>query len=60
MFGHVVVHVPCMDLREDMEEDFWKTVYFPQLIEYDSDVDYMFRLMVQNNILCLYVSSIEV
>ena len=57
---HVVVHVLCVDLGEDKEEDVWKTMYFPQLIEDDSDVDYMFRLMVQNNILLLYVRSIEV
>jgi len=52
--------VLCVDLGEDKEEDFWKTMYIPQLIEDDSDVDYMFRLMVQNNILLLYVRSIEV
>jgi hypothetical protein len=57
--SRVVAHVPCMDLGDDKEEDFWKPVYFPQFIEDDSDVDYMFRLMVQNNILCLYVRSIE-
>jgi len=37
--SHVVVHVPCVDLGEDKENDFWKTVYFPQLFEDDSDVD---------------------
>lgn len=58
--SHVVVYVPCMDLGEDKEEDFWKTMYFPQLIEDDRDVDYMFRLMVENNILRLYVWSNEV
>jgi len=57
--SHVVVHVPSVDLGEDKEYDFWKTVYFPQLNKDDSDVDYMFRLMVENNILCLYVQSIN-
>jgi hypothetical protein len=52
--------VLCVNFGEDKEEDFWKTVYFPQLIEDDGDVDYMFRLMVENNILRLYVWFIEV
>ena len=56
--SHVIVHVSCVDLEEDYEEDFWKTGYYQQLIKYDSDVDYMFRLMVENNILHLYVRSI--
>jgi len=42
-----------VDLGDDKEWNFWKTVYFPQLIENDSDVDYMFRLMVENYILRL-------
>ena len=42
----VIVHVPSLDLGEDKERDFWKTVYYPQLLKDDSDVDYMFRLMV--------------
>jgi len=25
-------------------------VYYPQILEDDSDVDYMFRLMVENNV----------
>jgi hypothetical protein len=49
-----------MDLEEDKEEDFWKTMYYPQLVKDDSDVDYMFRLMLENNILYLYVRSVEV
>ena len=49
-----------MDLGEDKEDDFWKTVYFPQLIEDDSDVAYMFSAMVENNTLHLYVRSVEV
>jgi len=52
--------VPGLDLREDKEEDFWKTVYYPQLLKDDSDVDYMFRLMVENKNLYLFVRSVEV
>ncbi|AET00174.1 hypothetical protein MTR_5g089130 [Medicago truncatula] len=57
---YVVVQVPGVDLGEDKEEDRWKTVYFPQLVKDDSDVDYMFRVMVENNLLHLYVRSVEV
>jgi len=56
----VIVHVPDMDLGEDKEENFWKTVYFPQLLEDDSDIAYMFSVMVENNALDLYVRSVEV
>jgi len=52
---YVVVQVQGVDLGEDKEEDRWKTVYFPQLVKDDSDVDYMFRVMVENNLLHLYV-----
>jgi len=51
----VIVNVPTIDLAEDKEEDFWKTVYFPQLLGDDSDVAHMFSLMVKNNALHLYV-----
>jgi hypothetical protein len=34
----VIVNVSGVDLGEDKEWDFWKTVYFPQLLEDDSDV----------------------
>jgi len=57
---NVIVDVSGLDMGEDEEEDFWKTVYYPQLLKDDSDVDYMFRLMVENNTLHLYVRSIEV
>jgi len=50
----VIVNVSGVDLGED-NEDFWKTVYFPQLVEDDNDFDYMFRVMVENNTLHLYV-----
>jgi len=54
--SHVVVHVPSVNLKKDKEDDFWKIVYFPQLIEDDSNIDYLFRLIVENNIfLRLYV-----
>jgi len=51
----VVVNVPNIDLGEDKEDDFWKTVYFPQLLEDDSDVAHMFSVIVENNTLHLYV-----
>jgi len=51
----VIVNVSGVDLGEDKEEDFWKTVYYPQLLKDDSDVDYMFRLMVEDNTLHLFV-----
>jgi len=35
----VIVNVSGLDLGEDMEEDFCKTVYYPQLLKDDSDVD---------------------
>jgi len=35
----VIVNVSGVDLGEDKEEDFWKTVCFPQLIEDDSDIE---------------------
>ena len=56
----IILDVSGLDLGEDKEEDFWKTVYYPQLLKDDSDVDYMFRLMVENNTLDLYVWSVEV
>jgi hypothetical protein len=51
----VILNVSGVDLGEDKEEDFWKTVYYPQLLKDDSDVDYMFKLMVENNTLHLCV-----
>jgi len=35
-------------------------MYFPQLVEDDSDVAYIFSVMVENNTLHLYVRSVEV
>jgi len=53
----VIVNVPRLDLEEDKEEDFCKTVYYPQLLKDDSDVDYMFRLMVENNTFFIFLSD---
>ena len=47
----VIVDVPGVDFGEEKEEDYWKTVYFPQRVEDDSDVDYMFRVMVENSVM---------
>ena len=46
-------------LESVKEEDFWKTVYHPQLLKDDSDVDFMFSVMVGNNTLYLFVRSVE-
>jgi len=51
--------MPCIDLGEDKHDDMWKTaVYVPWLIRDDSDVGFMFRNMVEDNILYLCVRSI--
>ncbi len=57
---HVFVQVPCVNLATDKDENSWKTVYFPKVIHDDGDVDYMFMLMAENNILHLCVRSNEV
>jgi len=57
--SNVFVQLPRVNPEEDKNEDNWKTVYFPQVIRDDSDIDFMFRLMVENNILHLCVWSIE-
>jgi len=57
--SHVFVQVPCVNLAMDKDEGNWKTVYFPKVIHDDGNVDYMFRLMVENNILHICVRSIE-
>jgi len=56
----VIVNMPGVDLGEDKEEDFRKTEYFPQLVEDDSDIAYMFSVTVENNTLHLFVRSVEV
>jgi len=56
---HLFGQMPCIDLREDRDEYAWKTVsYMPRLIRDDSDVGFMFRNMVEDNILYMYVRSI--
>jgi len=56
---HLFGQMPCIDLGEDRDEYAWKTAsYMPWLIEDDSDVEFMFRDMVENNILYMYVRSI--
>jgi len=55
--SHVFVQVPCKDMREDKDEDLWKTVYYPRVIQNDGDVTSMFSSMVENNkflSLCLF------
>ena len=56
----MIVNVPGLDFGEDKEEDFLKTMYYPQLLKDDSDVDYMLRLMVEDNTLYIFVRSVEV
>jgi hypothetical protein len=56
----VIVNVLGVDLGEDKEENFWKIVYYQQLLKDDSDIDYMFRLMVENNTLYVFVRFVEV
>jgi len=47
--------VSGVDLVENKEKEFWKTIYFPQLVKDDIDVAYTFSVMVENYILQLYV-----
>jgi len=49
-----------VNLTADKDQDNLKTVYFPKVIHDDGDVDYMFMLMAENNILHLCVRSNEV
>jgi hypothetical protein len=56
---HMFGQMSCIDLGEDRDEYAWKTAsYMPWLIKDDSDVGFMFRNMVENNILYMYVRSI--
>ncbi|KEH34716.1 hypothetical protein MTR_3g067920 [Medicago truncatula] len=41
------IKVSCLDLGADIDEDMWKTIYFPLAIHDDGDVEYMFLLMVE-------------
>jgi len=53
---HLFAQMPCIDLGEDKDEYALKTAsYMPWLIEYDSDVGFMFPNMVENYILYMYV-----
>jgi len=36
--SHVFVQQPRYDLGVDKEEDMWETVYYPKLIDDDSDI----------------------
>ena len=47
----------CVNLGADKDEDMWKTFYFPRVVRDDSDIEFMFRNMVKNNILYLCVRS---
>ena len=56
---HLFGQMPCIDQGEDRDQYAWKTAsYMPWLIEDYSDVGFMFRNMVENNILYMYVRSI--
>jgi len=49
----------CIDLGEDRDGYAWKTAsYMPWLIKDDSDVGFMFRNMVEINILYMYAHSV--
>ena len=49
---HLFAQRPCIDLGEDKDEHAWKTAsYVPWLIRDDSDVRFMFRNMVEDNII---------
>jgi hypothetical protein len=57
---HSTSHVFVLQLHYDLgkgEEDMWKTVYYPKLIEDNSDIGFMFRRFVENNVLYLHVRS---
>jgi len=54
--SHVFVQQPHYDLGAG-EEDMWKMIYYPKLIEDDSDVGFMLSRFVENNVLYLYVRS---
>jgi len=55
---HLFGQMPCIDLGEDKDEYAWKTAsYMSWLIRNDSDVGFMFRNLVENNILYMYVHS---
>jgi len=56
---HLFAQMPCIDLGEDKDEHAWKTAsYMPWLIRNNSDVGFMIRNMVEDNILYMCVCSI--
>jgi hypothetical protein len=56
---HLFAQMSCIDLGEDKDEQAWKTMsYIPWLIRDDSDVGFMFRNMVEDNILYMSVRFI--
>jgi len=56
---HLFVQMSCIDLGEDKDEYTWKTAgYVPWLIRDDSDIDFMLRNMIEDNILYMCVRSI--
>jgi len=58
---HLFSQMPCIDLREDKDEHAWKTVsYMPWLIRDDSDVGFMFRNIVEDNILYMCSFHLQV
>jgi len=55
---HLFAQMPCIDLGEDKDEHAWKTAsYVSWLIRDDRDIGFMFRNMVEDNILYMYVRS---
>ena len=56
---HLFGQMPCIDLGEERDEYACKTAsYMPWLIRDEGDVGFMFRNMVEDNILYMYVRSI--
>jgi len=51
--SHVFVQISFADLGMVKDEDVWKMVYYPRVIRDDSDIGFMSRPMVENNVLHL-------
>jgi len=51
------VHLPLVDLGAEKDEDIRETIYYPRVICDNSNILFMFRLMVENNVLYLCVCS---
>jgi hypothetical protein len=54
---HVFEQVQCVNIVVDKNEDMWKTIHSSRVIRDDSVVEFMFRLMVENNVLYFCVRS---